>query len=89
MKEGYYIKTTNDFSGNTFLFEIGGKIVNNKFFQENKKLLIERQHVYFNFFSGQTFFENKNILILNKGNIGYFIKQGNNMEVNVLLKAFV
>lgn len=89
MKGGYYIKTIDDFSCNTLLFEIGGKIVNNNFFQENKKILIENQHVYFNFFSGKNFFENKNILILNKGNIGCFIKQGNNLEANVLLKAFV
>ena len=81
----YYIKTTDEFKCNTLLFEIGGKIVSNKFFEENRSSLIKKKHVYFQFFSGRDFYD----LILDKGNIAFFIKKGNNYESNVFLKAFV
>ena len=71
------------------LFEIGGKIVNNKYFEDNKEMLKNKNYKYFYFFSGNQYEENKNILILNKGNIAAFLKYGNKEESNVILKLYI
>ena len=88
-KGEYFIKITDEFKSNTLLFEMRGKIVSNKFFKDNRDILIKKKYVFFQFFSGQNFYQYKNILILNKDNIAFFMKKGNNYESNVNLKAFV
>ena len=88
-KNEYFLKSTSDISKDSLLFEIGGKIVNNKYFEDNKEMLKNKNYKYFYFFSGNKYEENKNILILNKGNIAAFLKYGNKEESNVVLKSYV
>ena len=51
-------------------------------------MLKNKRHKYFYFFSGNEYLENKNLLILDQGNIALFIKPGNSHESNVILKSF-
>lgn len=55
------------------IFEVGGKIVTNKYLDENKEFLQSKNRKYFYFFSGNEYLENKNLLIIEQENISFFL----------------
>ena len=88
-KSNYYLKSTNEIRINSLIFEVGGKIVTNKYLDENKEFLKSKNHKYFYFFNSNEYSENKNLLILEQGNIAFFIKPGTQEESNVVIKPYV
>lgn len=47
----FFIKSTEEINENSLLFEIDGKIINNRYLEDNNKMLKNKNHKYFYFFT--------------------------------------
>lgn len=88
-KNDYNLIAIDDIEENTFLFEIGGEILLKKDFIVKKNKLKIQSYCYFYLKKELDDLNSIIILIMEKGNIAFFINQGNNLESNLNIKTFL
>ena len=86
----YRIEATQDIPNGTLLFEIGGRIVIKQQLFENTQNLLLNSYCYFFLYAELLEKNFKYILIQDKGNIAFFLKETNEiMKNNVILKTYI